>query len=302
LGRYLIRRTLISLVTIFGIVTATFFLLRCLPGGPFDAETDVAPQVLQSLQAHYGFDRPLLSQYFLFLKNLAHFDFGESVLYTGKPVREVIAMGLPRTFALGGCCLVLSGFFGTLLAFLYLLTGSNWIVRSVHFVFLSAPTLFLGPLFILVFGLWLNIVPITVGDSLLSYALPLAVLMVRPAANTARLLIGALEEALSQPWAVTAKAYGFSSRHILMKYAFKQSLVPALSYLGQSVAGILSGSLLVEMIFNIQGLGTEFVDSLVSRDYSLIISLTLLYGTLLVVTNFIFDVCIFSLDPRMEKN
>jgi oligopeptide transport system permease protein len=283
-------------------MTAVFFLLRCLPGGPFDSDLDVAPQVLQALQARYGLNQPVVDQYVIFLKNLSHLDFGDSILYSGKSVLDVIAMGLPRTFALGGCCLVLSGIFGILTAFIYLLTGSHWVVRSIHFVFLSAPTLFLGPLLILIFGLWLNLVPIAVGDSLLSYALPLAVLMVRPAANTARLLIAALEESLTQPWAITAMAYGFSNRRILMKFAFKQSLIPAISYLGQSVAGILSGSLLVEMIFNIQGLGTEFVDSLLNRDYALVTSLTLLYGTILVLTNLLFDIFIFSLDPRMEKS
>jgi len=116
------------------------------------------------------------------------------------------------------------------------------------------------------------------------------------------LLIGSLEETLMQPWVITAEAYGFPKNKILMKYAFKQSLIPVLSYLGHSVAGVLSGSVLIEMIFNIQGLGSQFIESLVNRDYSLVVALTIVYGFVLIASSLVFDILIFSLDPRMEKN
>ncbi len=302
MGRYLVRRIFLSLFSIFGLITATFFLLRCLPGGPFDDEVQLAPQVLAALKIQYGLDQSLLTQYTLYLKNLAEFNLGHSILYSGKSVSIVIMNALPRSFGLGAGALFFGVLIGISSGFLFFITGSQVVMRAIHFMFLSAPTLFLGPLVILVFGLWLNWFPITVSDRWASYILPLMVLTIRPAANLARLLIGGLEESLAQPWAITAKAYGFSNEKILMKFAFKQSLIPVLSYLGQSVAGILSGSLLVEIIFNIGGLGSQFIESLVNRDYAVIISLTLIYGLILVISNLLFDIIIYSLDARIEKN
>lgn len=302
MGRYLIRRIIISIVSIFVLITATFFLLRCLPGGPFDDDVHLAPQVLAALKAQYGMDQTLPGQFILYLKNLSKFDLGDSILYSGKPVSQVIMHALPISFGLGAGALLLGILTGISLGFLFFITGSQVIIRVIHFIFLSAPTLFLGPVIIFIFGIWLDWFPVTVGEKWNSFVLPLIVLSIRPGANLARLLIGALEESLAEPWAVTAKAYGFSNEKILMKFAFKQSLIPVLSYLGQAVAGILSGSLLVEIIFNIGGLGAQFVDSLVNRDYSVIIALTLIYGIILIFCNLLFDMIIFSLDARMEKS
>ncbi len=289
-------------MSLFILMTMLFFLLRLLPGGPFDDEVYLAPEIIQSLRIQYGLNEPLWTQYWIYIQHFLKFDFGASILFSGKPVGEVILLALPRSFGLGASALFMALLFGLGGTIVFFLTGTQAIFKIIHLAFLSIPTLLLGPFFILIFCLQLNLFPIVVDSSWSSYIPPLVVLSIRPGVNLSRLLITALEESLSQPWSITARAYGFSKPTILMKFAMKQSLIPVLSYLGQSVAGILSGSFFVEMIFNINGLGTGFVQSILGRDYSLIMALTLMYGFILVIFHFIFDIIIYLLDPRIDRS
>jgi oligopeptide transport system permease protein len=292
---------MISILAWWGLLVFTFFLIRIYPGGPFDDEIHLAPQVLDSLNYQYGLNQNLASQLLLYLKNFFSLNFGLSILYPGKTIAEVLIQAYPRSLTIGFATLCLSVFFGCSLGVIYFLSKSKNMIRMIHYLFLSTPSLFLGPSLILIFGIWLNWLPIMLSSSWTSYILPVAVMSVRPTANMARLIMSGLEESLSQPWVITAKAFGLTSSRIVMKYGIKQSLIPALSYLGQTTAGILSGSILIEMMFNVQGLGSLFIESVINRDYGLITTLTVLYGSLLIFSGLIFDLISFSLDPRMEK-
>lgn len=296
----ILSRFLFSIAALFSVMLGTFILLRLYPGGPFDDEVNFSPAVRARLTNQYALEKPLLQQTQVYLLNLVSGSWGYSYLYNGKSVKSLILNALPRTLFLGGFSLALAALAGLGLGFLYFLTDSERIVRILHRFFLSAPTLFLGPLLILVFGIWLHLLPISVDERGLSYALPIVVLAVRPTANLARLLISAQEQALREPWVLTAQAMGLSPRLIVMKYALRESLIPLLSYLGPALAGVFSGSLIVENIFNIQGLGTLFLQSLINRDYQLITTLTVLYAAVLILSNFLLDVLSSLVDPRLR--
>lgn len=298
--KFFFRRLLISFFAIFGLLFLTFILIHIYPGGPFDEDIKLAPEVLEALKRQYGLNLSLLGQLSLYLKNIFFFNFGPSILYPGKTIAAVIALAWPRSLIIGSLTLIISIVCGSLLGILYFLSQSKNLVRVLHYSFLSAPSLFLGPAFILIFGIWFNWLPITINDSALSYVLPIAVMSVRPIANIARLLMSGLEESLTQPWVTTTQAFGFN-RHTIIRYGLKQSMIPVFSYLGQATAGILSGSILIEIMFNVQGMGTLFVESLINRDYGLITTLTLLYGGLLIFAGFVFDSLSYFLDPRVEK-
>jgi oligopeptide transport system permease protein len=292
------------LFTVFGLVLAvlaTFFLLRLFPGGPFDEEGSLAAPVRAKLEKQYGIHEPVTQQVQKYIFNIFRGEWGQSIVYAGKPVQEVVLTAMPRTLFLGAFALMTSLGIGLTMGFLFFLSPSAGVVAWIHRFFLSAPTLFLGPLLILVFGLWLGWLPIAAGDSWTSYILPVFLLAIRPSANLARLLMSAMEESLDEPWAQTAKAMGLRSRTIVMKYALRESLIPVLSYLGPALAGVFSGSLIVENIFNIQGLGTLFLQSIVNRDYALIVSLTLFYAFILMISNGVFEAIGVWADPRLRN-
>jgi oligopeptide transport system permease protein len=301
MGRYLIRRFCLSFISFFILAGLCFVLLRLFPGGPFDQDNHLAPRVLESMKVQYGLADSLPRQLFLFLKNLLFLDLGPSILHSGKAVNQVIAEAWPQTLALGGLSLILSIFFGFIIGVGGFSIKSHFMTQTFHLFLLSVPTLFLAPTLIFLFGFWFNWLPVTVNERMISYILPLAVLTVKPAASLGRLLHGALSETILQPWVTTARAYGLSETLIFLKYAMRISLIPALSYLGSVAASVLSGSILVEMIFNIHGLGSLFIESLINRDYPLITGLTLTYGFLLIVTTLAADLLMYRMDPRMER-
>ena len=297
----LLTRFFLSVLALFLVITLTFSLLRAFPGGPFDDESPTSPAVRAQLEKQYGLGQNVFFQGLKFSIDFFKGDWGRSILYGGRPVREVISEAFPRTLVLGGVSLTVSLGFGLFMGYLFFLTSSAKIVRWIHRFFLSAPTLFLGPLLILVFGIWLGWLPVTTDESIQSFLLPILVLSIRPTANLARLLLSAMEESLLEPWVITAKAMGLSSKVIVLQYALKQSLIPVLTYLGPALAGVLSGSFIVENIFNVQGMGTLFLQSLVNRDYSLIVALTVIYASVLIFANFVFDLINLWVDPRIQS-
>lgn len=301
MGRYLIRRIVLSIFSLIGLAILCFVLLRLFPGGPFDEDQALPPTVVENLKVFYGLHLSLGEQLLRFLKQLLSLDLGKSILYGGEAVHDVIRKGAPQTFLVGGLSLIASLSFGFILGLISFFSRASLWTRFTQIIFLSTPTLFLGPVLIYIFGFYFNVLPITLNHGFLSYVLPIMVLSLRPSANMARLIMNSMTETLAEPWVRTAKAYGFSETKIILKYALRASLIPFLSYLGPLVASLLSGSLLVEMIFNIQGLGTLFIESLTNRDYSLVVGLTLFFGFILITANFIFDLIMYSLDERLEK-
>jgi len=297
----LLRRLLSALLTLLILVVLCFSLVRLVPGGPFDEESHLSTAVREYQQHTYGFDRSLPQQLGLYVLQLVQGDLGLSTLFQGQSVVVVISRVLPTSLNLGLLVLALSWFGGIGLGTIAFQNKSQKIVRFLHWLFLAAPTLFLGPVLILIFSIWWNLLPAAVDSRWQSWVLPVLVLAIRPTANIARLLMSGLDESLAQPWVQTAMAYGISQKRIIGRLAFRQSLIPTLAYLGPAIAGIFSGSVIVESIFNIQGLGSLFAQALLNRDYNLTVALTLFYGSILIGINVLIDAVMWRFEPRMES-
>lgn len=301
MGRYLIKRSLYSLLTLFLLAVLCFILLRLFPGGPFDEDTRLAPQVLDSLKAQYGLDKTLPEQLMQFLTQLLHFDLGQSLLYSGKPVTSVIISVFPRTLGLGSVAFGLSLFLGLGVGVFGFAMKRPVFLNVLHLFFLSAPSLFFGPLVILVFGIWFGVLPVAINDHWSSYILPIFVLALKPAIGVSRLVSNSMEETILQPWVKTTRAFGISESVLIYKHVLKNSLIPVFAYIGTMAAGVLSGSILIEMIFNVNGIGSLFIEALLNRDYQLVVGLTLLYGLMLTSATLISDIAMFFVDPRLRR-
>lgn len=298
-----LRRLLVSLPTLLVLVTLTFFLMRAAPGGPFDRERALLPQVEAALQAQYRLDQPLWRQYFAYLGDLARGDLGPSLQYEGYRVTELIAQGLPVSFLLGGLALVVALAGGLALGLLAARHAGGWTDRALTGLTLlgiSIPNYVVAPLLILVFAVGLQWLPAGGwrGGAIGDLVLPVIALALPQVAYVARLLRGSLEEVLQAPYIRAARAKGLPERLVLLRHALPPALMPVLSYLGPAAAGLLTGSVVVEQVFNLPGLGRYFVQGALNRDYTLVLGVVLLYGALIVVLNFVVDLLYGRLDPR----
>ncbi len=328
--RFILRRFLETLPVLFVIATATFFMLRLVPGGPFTAEKAVSKEILRNLQAHYGLDKPLFVQYRDYLwditpKKLApwrlfadadnngspDFDLkaafginlGPSFKYPNRTVNEIIADKLPASLELGLTALCVALAIGVTLGVIAAMkknTGVDYAASTLAMVGICVPTFVMGPLFVLLFALkfgWFNA---SGWYSAADRVLPAATLGLAYAASIARLTRGGMLEVLNQDYIRTARAKGASETRIVLKHALRGGLLPVVTFLGPAIAGIISGSFVIETIFQIPGLGREFVNSAFNRDYTLVIGTVLLYAVLIVVLNLLVDVVQVWLNPRLK--
>nr|WP_295906006.1 ABC transporter permease [uncultured Bdellovibrio sp.] len=282
----------------------TFFLLKVLPGGPFDADIALNPLVKEKLNEHWQVERSWFVQAGSYLQGLVKGDLGVSMARPERTVADIIGQGLANTLALNGLSLafILAGsIFISVIAIRY---RDSWIENTIDqsvIAFLSLPSLFWGPLLIYLFGFYWNLLPVAFLTSPTHYVLPLLTLSLRPLASLVRLLKNSLDENFHQDYVRTAKAKGVGTWQILIHHVLKNSLVPFLSYVGPLIVSLLSGSFLVEVLFAVPGLGTEFISALNDRDYTLIMGLTLFYGTLLIIVNSLIDVLLKFVDPRLRE-
>jgi len=302
---YAIRRLAGALPTLLVIVTAAFFLMRLAPGGPFDDEQTLAPEVAANLEAAYGLDQPLLVQYRNYLGGLLRGDLGPSFRYKDFDVSELIAQGLPITAGLGAAALVLAIIAGVPLG---MLAGrrrnrtSDHVVMGVALAGISVPNFVVAPLLALVFGVLLGWLPVSGWESgNLRYAiLPVITLALPLIAYMARLTRGSLLEVLQSPHIRTARAKGLSESRILWRHAFKPTVLPVVSFLGPAAAALLTGSLVVEQVFGLPGVGRYFVQGAVNRDYTLVMGMVVFYAVLIVLLNLLVDLVYGWLDPRIR--
>jgi oligopeptide transport system permease protein len=305
--RYGIRRLAGAVPTLFVIVTAAFFLMRLAPGGPFDDEQTLPPEVAANLEAAYGLDRPILVQYGNYLAGLLRGDLGPSFRYRDFNVSELIAQGLPVTLALGGTALAVAVLAGVLLG---MFAGrrrnraADHAVMGAALVGLALPNFVVAPLLALVFGVQLGWLPVggwDPGD--LRYAvLPVATLALPFIAYIARLTRGSLLEVLQSPHIRTARAKGLSERRILWQHAFKPAILPVVSFLGPAAGALLTGSLVVEQVFALPGVGRYFVQGAINRDYTLVMGMVVFYAALIVLLNLLVDLVYGWLDPRIRHD
>ena len=303
--RFIISRLLQAIPVIFIVITATFFLVRAAPGGPFDAEKVVLPEVKRALEAQYKLDLPLHEQYFAYLSDLAQGELGPSFKYPGRSVNEILFSGLPVTAELGFYALLIALIIGVtagVFASLKPNTRQDYIPMGLAMIGICMPSFLLGPLLVLVFGIYLEWLPISgwgsiPGDKIL----PSITLGAAYAAYVARLSRAGMLEILSQDYIRTARAKGLPEWLVVGKHALRVGLIPVVAFLGPAFAGLLAGSFVVETIFQIPGLGRFYVQAAFNRDYTMILGTTVFLSSLIVLFNLISDVAAAWLNPRLRS-
>ena len=300
---FLTRRVLLLVPTLWAIGTLTFFLLRLAPGGPFLAERDIPPAAKAQLEHTYGLDRALGEQYIAFLKNAARFDFGPSYKYPARQVREIIAEALPVSMELGGLSLLVALLAGVPLGVIAALkrnTAADHVAMGMALLGVSIPNFVLGPVLVLLFAVGLYLLPPALWNGPASRVLPVVTLATAYVAYIARLTRAGMLEILRQDYIRTARAKGLPERVVVMKHALKLGILPVVSYLGPAAARILMGSVVVESVFQVPGLGRYLVNAAFNRDYTLVMGEVLFYAGFLLVLNLLVDVAYTWLDPRVE--
>ena len=301
--RFLIRRLLMFVPTLWIIGSLAFVLVRLAPGGPFVSERDIPAAARAQLVHGYGLDRPLRVQYVRFWRNALRLDLGPSYKYPGRQVREIIAEALPVSAELGGWALLVALLAGVPIGIMAALrhnTRWDYAAMGVALAGVSIPNFVLGPALVLVFSLTLYWFPPALWQGPASRVLPVVTLATAYVAYVARLTRAGMLEVLRQDYIRTARAKGLSERLVVLKHALRVGILPVVSYVGPAAARILMGSVVVETIFEIPGLGRYLVNAAFNRDYTLVLGEVLFYATLLMVLNLLVDVAYAWLDPRVE--
>jgi len=307
MARYIARRIAISLVTIFVLITATFFLLRLIPDGLF-ADPNIPEAARARLRAHYGLDRPVIEQYFIYLRNLLRMDMGYSIAFPGRQITTMIidpatGNGLPQSMRLGASALVVSITMGL---FLGSVAGLNrnkfWdkFTIGIALIGVSMPSFVVATLLITLFGNILGILPTTGFSNIREMILPTICLSLGTIAVIARMMRTSMIELESADFIKTARSKGLKKYKIVLKHQVRNALLPVVTLLGPISAVLLTGTFVVESIFNIRGLGGFFVESIANRDHGLVMGLTVLFGTFLIVANLIVDIIYGFIDPRIR--
>jgi len=302
--RFIGLRVLQAVPVILAVITVTFFLVRAAPGGPFDSEKAVSEQVRAALEARYKLDLPMHEQYLSYLGDLLKGDMGPSFYYPGRSVNDLIFQGLPITAELGLYALLFAliiGCFAGVFASLKPNTAQDYVPMSLAMVGICMPSFLLGPLLVLVFGIWLDLMPISGwGSSPGDKVLPSITLGAMYAAYIARLSRSGMLEVMNQDYLRTARAKGLPEHVVVLKHALRGGLLPVISYMGPAFAALLSGSFVVETVFQIPGLGRFYIQAAFNRDYTMILGTTVFLSTLIVVFNLLSDIIAAWLNPRLR--
>ncbi|WP_265516392.1 oligopeptide ABC transporter permease OppB [Nitratireductor luteus] len=302
---YVLRRLLGAIPTLFFVVTASFFLMRVAPGGPFDRERALEAKVLENINKVFHLDKPLWEQYLRYLGNLLRGDLGPSFIYRDFSVQELLGSGLPISIQLGGTALLVALFFGSVLGCIAALRQNSWIdygVIAVATFGITVPNFVVAPLLSLIFGVWLSMLPAGGwgNGSPANMVLPVLTLALPQIAIVARLIRGSMIEALRSDHVRTARAYGLPSRMVVVVHALRAACLPVVSYLGPAAAALLTGSVVVETIFGLPGIGRYFVQGALNRDYTLVMGTVIIIAVFVVVFNLIVDLLYAVLDPRVR--
>ena len=301
---YALRRLLAAIPTLWLLITLAFFMIRLSPGGPFDSERALPPEIEANLNARYHLDEPLAMQYGRYLGDVLRFDFGPSFQYRDWTVNELISSGFPVSAMLGALAMGLALLVGVSAGTYAALKQNKWAdysVMAVAMVGISVPTFIVAPLLILAFALTLDWLPAGGWDwGLPRMVMPVVTLALPLIAYIARLMRASLIEVLHSNFIRTARAKGLSERQVILRHALKPAALPVISFLGPAIAGVLTGSVVVERIFTVPGLGSHFVQGALNRDYTLVLGVVVFYGILIIALNFIVDLIYAWLDPRIR--
>ncbi|HJP22367.1 MAG TPA: oligopeptide ABC transporter permease OppB [Alphaproteobacteria bacterium] len=303
--RYIVRRLVGALPTLFIIVTLAFFMIRLAPGGPFDRERQVHPDIAANLARVYHLDEPLWQQYGRYLGNIARGDFGPSFKYRDFSVTELIARGFPVSLKLGAAAIGLALLLGIGLGTAAALRQNGKLdvaVMALAMTGIAVPNFVMAALLTLVFGVYLRWLPVAGwgGGDLAHMLLPVLALALPQVAYVARLTRGGLIEVLNSNYIRTARAKGLPERLVIGRHAMRGALVPVVSYLGPATAAVITGSVVIEQIFAIPGIGRYFVQGALNRDYTLVMGVVIFYGALIILFNLAVDIAYRALDPRID--
>ena len=298
------KRFLTAIPVLFTVITVTFLMVHSAPGGPFDADRVVSPEILLKLNENYNLDAPLWDQYLSYLGGVFVGDFGPSFRYPGRSVTELIFTGLPITFELAIYSIIFAlvvGVFSGVVASLKPNTWIDYLPMSVSMAGICIPSIILGPSLSLIFGIWLGWLPVSGwGDLPGDKILPVITLGTAYAAYCARLTRGGMLEILGQDYIRTARAKGLSETRVVVVHALRGGLIPVIAFLGPAVAGLLAGSFVVETIFGIPGLGRFYVQAAFNRDYTMILGTSIFFSILIVLFNLIADLTAAALNPKLR--
>jgi oligopeptide transport system permease protein len=302
---YALRRIALLLPILLVVITLAFVLIRSVPGGPFDDERSLPPEVEANLLAAYDLDQPLYVQYVRYLKRLVHGDFGPSFRYRDKPVSELIRESFGVSARIGGAALSLAVIFGLAFGTLAALrrnTALDGLVMSVAMTGIAVPVFVVAPMLALVFGVYLKLLPVAgwSDGAIVNLVLPVTALALPYVAVIARLTRASMIEVLQSNYVRTARSKGLAPSRVVLLHALPAAILPVVSFLGPAVAGVLTGSIVVEQIFGLPGLGRHFINGALNRDYTLVMGIVVFYATLIVALNLVVDLVHATLDPRVR--
>ena len=300
---YIVKRILLAVLTVWVVLTITFFVMHFVPGGPFASEKAITPAVQAALEAKYGLDKPLMEQYWTYLVDaFTKFDFGPSLKQRGRMVIDVVKDGLKTSAKLGLIAALWATVAGVVLgasAALKRNTVLDRIIMVISTAFVSMPSFIMGSLMLLFFSVKLGLVPAN-GETAKGLILPVITLGLSPMANIIRLTRSSMLDVLGQDYIRTARAKGVAPLRIIFGHALKNALIPVITYIGPMLAYIVTGSLVVEQIFAVPGIGRAFVQSIINRDYPVIMGTTIVLASLIVIMNLISDILYKIVDPRID--
>lgn len=303
MGKYVVKRVISMLITLFFIITLTFTMMHTIPGGPFTREKKLPPEIEKAMMEKYNLDQPLSKQYVDYLLGAIQGDFGPSYTAKGREVSDMIADSFPVSGQLGVLSIILILILGIPLGVIAALKQGTWIDKTTIFFAIlgvTVPSFVLATLMIYVFGVKLKLLPTSRWSSWKHMIMPTIALAVSSVAYVARLTRSSMLEVISQDYIRTARAKGLSETVVVFKHALKNALIPVVTYVGPLAAGILTGSFVIEKIFAVPGMGRMFVESISNRDYTVIMGVTIFYAFILVIFIFITDMLYIFIDPRIK--
>jgi oligopeptide transport system permease protein len=301
--KFVALRVAQGLLVLLAIYAITFFLVAATPGSPFSSERAIRPEILAQIEAFYGYDKPVLERFWTSLSNFVRGEFGPSAVYANRSVTQIVGEAFPVSVKLGSISLLVALLLGIPAGIIAAVKRNTWldyVPMSAAMAGICLPTFVMGPLLALVFGLIFQLLPVSGWFGPEFVVLPAATLGLYYAAYFARLTRGGMLEMLNQDFVRTARAKGVPERTIVWKHCLKGGLIPAITFLGPALAGIISGSFVVETIFQIPGLGQWFVRGALNRDDFLILGLTVLFAALIVLMNLLVDIAQVALNPRLK--
>ncbi|WP_275288960.1 oligopeptide ABC transporter permease OppB [Halomonas elongata] len=304
---YTLKRLLQAIPTMLIVITISFFLMRIAPGGPFDGERALPPEIEANLMAAYHLDEPLPMQYLRYMGNLLQGDFGPSFKYKDFSVTELIMQGFPVSLEIGGLAILLALLLGLPLGVIAALKRNStidYLVMGTALAGIAIPNFVIAPILALVFGVLLAWLPAGGwnGGALPNLVLPVAALSIQQVAYIARMMRASMIEVLGSHYIRTARAKGLAESQVIWRHALRPALLPVTSYLGPAVAGIITGSVVIEQIFGIPGIGRYFVQGALNRDYTLVMGTVVFYGALIVLMNLLVDLIYSALDPQIRHD